>query len=599
MAIFVPSSRTARSWPAGLAGVLAVIAFSTGSAQARWPLPLGTVLIDIKGLGPQELRTEGFVLTSAQEVQIEAVGSEARLMDRLGWTRRGEDELAKMPWSGNAWLLDVRTRQVVWELRKAATTRDDKGLRRYSGTVRLNPGVYEAHFASFTGSQITIFKDSRGQRRTTRVEEIAEAFQLTVHGVGRPAGMSELANARLEFEKNAVVVLTGLGRQASKQRGFVLARPVEIEIYCLGEAREDGSFDYGAIVNADTREQVWQLTFANSEPAGGDAKNRLVRKTLALPAGKYVASYTTDDTHDQRGWNGAPPLDPEYWGLTLRVTDPARKLAVKTFEFEVLPKRDALVSLIGVTNKESRSVGFSLTRPVELRIFALGEGTGEDMADYGWITNADTRRKVWMMEYDKTAHGGGAKKNRLIDQVVTLDKGNYLLYYVTDDSHAYNSWNSAQPSYPDLWGISVFLAKGMADRAAVQPYEPREGANVIARLARMGDMEDARKPFRLEKDTTVRIYAMGESQNNKLYDFAWIEHARTKKVVWKMDLLATTHAGGGRKNRLANVTITLPAGEYVLRYESDDSHSFGNWNQAAPDDPEGWGVTVFRAGETP
>ena len=271
-----------------------------------------------------------------------------------------------------------------------------------------------------------------------------------------------------------------------------------------------------------------------------------------------------------------------YWGLTLRVNDPARKLAVKTFEFEVLPKRDALVSLIGVTDKESRSVGFSLTRPVELRIFALGEGTGDDMVDYGWITNADTRRKVWVMEYDKTAHAGGAKKNRLIDQVMTLEKGNYLLYYVTDDSHAYNSWNSPQPSYPDLWGISLFLAKGAADRAAVQPYEPRDGANVIAKLTRMGDMEDARKPFKLEKDTVVRIYAMGESQNNKLYDYAWIENAATKKVVWKMDLLATTHAGGGRKNRLANVTVTLPAGEYVLRYESDDSHSFGHWNQHPP-----------------
>lgn len=550
-------------------------------------------------MAPQELRTEGFVLTSAQEVEIHAVGSEARLMDRLGWHRETEAELSKIVWSGNAWLLDVRTRQVVWELRKAATTRDDKGLRRYSGSVRLNPGLYEAHYASFTGGLITAIKESRRPRRPTRVEEIADAFQLTVQGVGRAAGMSELSNGRLEFEKHAVVVLTGLGRQASKQRGFMLVKPVEIEIYCVGEAREDGSFDYGTIVNADTREKVWQLTYANSEPAGGEAKNRLVRKTLALPAGKYVASYSTDDTHDQRGWNGAPPLDPEYWGLTLRVTDPARRLAVKTFEFEVLPKRDALVWLTGVRDKESRSVGFSLTRPVELRIFALGEGTGDDMVDYGWITNADTRRKVWRMEYDKTAHAGGDKKNRLIDQVITLEKGNYLLYYVTDDSHAHNAWNAPQPSYPDLWGISLYLAKGAADRPAVQPYEPREGANVIARLTRMGDMEDARKPFKLEKDTAVRIYAMGESQNNKLYDYAWIEHARTKKVVWKMDLLATTHAGGGRKNRLASVTITLPAGEYVLRYESDDSHSFGNWNQPAPDDPEGWGVTVFRAGEMP
>jgi hypothetical protein len=32
-----------------------------------------------------------------------------------------------------------------------------------------------------------------------------------------------------------------------------------------------------------------------------------------------------------------------------------------------------------------------------------------------------------------------------------------------------------------------------------------------------------------------------------------------------------------------------------VKYETDGSHSFGDWNAAPPDDPEMWGITVYRA----
>ena len=56
-------------------------------------------------------------------------------------------------------------------------------------------------------------------------------------------------------------------------------------------------------------------------------------------------------------------------------------------------------------------------------------------------------------------------------------------------------------------------------------------------------------------------------------------------------------AGGARKNRMFEGTVTLPAGAYVLRYASDGSHSFDDWNDDPPDDPESWGITVFRMGD--
>ena len=75
--------------------------------------------------------------------------------------------------------------------------------------------------------------------------------------------------------------------------------------------------------------------------------------------------------------------------------------------------------------------------------------------------------------------------------------------------------------------------------------------------------------------------------------------------------------GGAEKNRAAwftrklpagryaavyprsDATITLPAGDYILKYESDGSHAFGDWNAAPPEDPAAWSITLFRKGSVP
>jgi len=73
------------------------------------------------------------------------------------------------------------------------------------------------------------------------------------------------------------------------------------------------------------------------------------------------------------------------------------------------------------------------------------------------------------------------------------------------------------------------------------------------------------------------------------------ENAKTGRRVWEMPYRITEHAGGAGKNRRFAGTVKLPPGEYVLRYETDGSHAFGDWNAAPPDDPEMWGITVYRA----
>ncbi len=80
-----------------------------------------------------------------------------------------------------------------------------------------------------------------------------------------------------------------------------------------------------------------------------------------------------------------------------------------------------------------------------------------------------------------------------------------------------------------------------------------------------------------------------------MFDYGWIEGTKTGRAVWEMTYRTTERAGGARKNRLADVTLTLPAGAYELHYRTDGSHAFGDWNAAPPDDPLHWGITVYRA----
>jgi hypothetical protein len=60
------------------------------------------------------------------------------------------------------------------------------------------------------------------------------------------------------------------------------------------------------------------------------------------------------------------------------------------------------------------------------------------------------------MEFDATSWAGGAKKNRLFDKTITLDKGEYELHYRTDGSHAYNDWNDDPPDDRTHWGVTIY-----------------------------------------------------------------------------------------------------------------------------------------------
>lgn len=575
------------------AALFALLLAATGGDAFAQP----AILTDLHGFGPRQLKSQSFVLEGSQDVQIEAIGAQSSsTKSKLG-------ELASMfqhdgkeapTWSGNAWILEANARKVVWELSASTTTRGSNNTREFKGSVRLAAGSYTAYYASFPDGEY--WTDENGKAKSERKwhwfgDEPVQDFKLVIRGNGRALAEKPTPSATAA----TIVSLRGESSEQLAESGFVLTKPTEIEISSEGEARSDGEFDFGWIINADTRATVWHFSWRDSQPAGGAAKNRLVQTSKTLPAGRYAAFYATDDSHDPSEWNAPPPFDPESWGLTLSVKDRDARASVKTFAYEHVPQNATIVALTHIGNNASRKQGFTLTRPMDVRIYALGEGRGGRMFDYGWITGVGSRERVWTMNYDNTEPAGGDRKNRLVDTTIHLEKGSYVVHYISDDSHSAEEWNAAAPPDGRRWGITVLSAQGALDRAAVTPYDEKSDPSVLAQLTEIRDDDQVRKPFSLDRETDVRIYAVGEGSGGELVDFGWIEDAKTGRRVWEMTYRTTEHAGGASKNRRFDGVIRLPAGNYVLRYETDGSHSFGNWNAAPPDDPEAWGITIFRA----
>jgi hypothetical protein len=590
--------RSLRRAPAAMLALVLFTAWPLAPAAAQ-----DAVLIDMKDFSPHELRSGGFRLDAPQSIRIDAVGADA---DRRNWFEGnfswGDDEEERNGWRGNAWILDARTRKVVWELRQSDTKGGRRDSERFEGTVQLPAGVYEVYFASYSGNQFIFDKDWRdligtgrdSRRREYRDDGLSKAFKFEIRGSGKRLSTAEMSAARADLDQRTVISLTGLGPDATRRRGFQLSRPTDVQLYAIGEARDRSAFDYGWLIDVSTGERLWRLDYDESDAAGGADKNRVVRWTKRLPAGRYALTFATDDSHDATDWNSPPPYDPGYYGVTLFVANAADRSAVSTFEYQPAPMGEAIASLVRVGDDETRSQGFTLTRPMGVRILALGEGRDGDMNDYGWIMNARTHKRVWTMSYNDTEHAGGDEKNRLVDTTIRLEPGSYIVHYRTDGSHSYEEWNASRPMDAELWGITLLPARGGLDKEAVKPFDERsETSSVIARLTRMGDNERRRVRFTLERDTDVEVYALGEGDSGEMYDYAWIEDARGR-TVWEMDYGDTDHAGGARKNRMFQGTIRLDAGEYVVHYRSDGSHSYEDWNADQPDDPGHWGVTISK-----
>lgn len=116
---------------------------------------------------------------------------------------------------------------------------------------------------------------------------------------------------------------------------------------------------------------------------------------------------------------------------------------------------------------------------------------------------------------------------------------------------------------------------------------------LLAQIVNVLDDEDKTVEFNIDRSQKVRIFSIGEGQAGEMFDYGWIENADKGLPVWEMQEPKTTHAGGAGKNRKVDVVIALEPGRYKLRYKSDDSHSFDNWNSLPPE-INFWGIAIYN-----
>jgi hypothetical protein len=571
-----------------LAGVLLA-----GVLPAR--LALADTFIRLDDFAAGELQMTGFELPRKARVQVEAVGA------RLGYGR---------DLSAYAWILDSDTRQTVWVLDRENSSRVDNEswLRRGSESLELDPGRYEVyayatptwrienwgHFSGVDGVRIFLSGHHDGddserdyERALDKCSVTLTCADLTQKEIGKFQPTGEMAGALMQHNR--------LGDEEFVHTAFRLDKPMQIVVYAIVELPEEweSAADGGWIVDATTRERVWEPDHRNTRPAGGDEKNRVFRDTIQLKAGTYELYFGTDDSHSWKKFNANPPYDPPNWGITLLPGDGFDRSAFKEL---APPVRKPVVDLTRARNGESLEQPFRLKREGELLVYAEGEFGDDGFADYGWIQKASGGGTVWEMTEDNTLPAGGAEKNRLFDGRVKLPAGDYVAYYVTDDSHAYRRWNSDPPYDRDAWGLTVAAGSGLRpediERVSETATAVTDDPNVLVRITQVRNDQHRQERFTLNTQTRIHVYALGEGVGGQMADYGWIENADNGDVVWEMTYHNTRKAGGADKNRLFDGEILLEPGTYEVHYETDDSHAFGKWNAGAPRDPRSWGITV-------
>ena len=550
--------------------------------------------INVGYQNPGKIDTKAFILKNDATIKVEGY---AGLFEKLG-----NDLLFY------GWILDSKSRKVVWNLLEEANdeffSSNVPGRFAFSKEVKLPAGQYEVYYAagmnynrfgnknySFSISDLgelfdLIFGDINKDSRDRYIDIKTSKFSMTL--TGPTEGFTEIPWDQKvnEFSKNALISKSRCGDNENYKKTFKVLEPIKLNILEIGEQSDGQLYDFAWIVDANTYEKVWPNSETRYRKAGGGNKNKTTFQTITLPKGTYTLQYVTDDTHSYDRWNVLPPYDPQFWGITVWPDEGDKNKATIVDEFDPF-----VLKLFKARNNDYLSQGFTLKKDMPIRVVSEGESSGDfDMADYGWIVNTDNHQTVWEFSQRKSKYAGGAEKNRILSEEVNLPKGNYIAYYATDDSHAYGHWNSAAPLAPELWGMGIIADKGFFE---LTDSQAPVNSKILAEIVRVRDSERLSKDFTLDKESKVRIYAIGEGVDGDMVDVGWIKDQSTGKIVWDMTYRITERAGGADKNRMFDGTILLPAGSYTVYFETDDSHSYRHWNDTPPHDQDHYGITVY------
>jgi hypothetical protein len=79
----------------------------------------------------------------------------------------------------------------------------------------------------------------------------------------------------------------------------------------------------------------------------------------------------------------------------------------------------------------------------------------------------------------------------------------------------------------------------------------------------------------------IKVKDDKKRQASALFDYGSITDSKGS-TVWAMDVTQSKYAGGALKNRYVDTVLHLKAGKYTVRYHTDNSHAWHNWDDKPP-----------------
>ncbi len=416
------------------------------------PKEFSNVLLKKTGLGEGDFVKQSFSIVEAMKMRIYALGE--------GY--RNSADLVDY-----GWIVNQNTRSRVWEMKWRNSTSAGGASKNalFDGEVSLPKGEYTLYYVTDNSHSAVDWNCA------PPLDPLNYGITVMAYDEKDKAYFKMTSSKE---ERHVILSITKVRDNESRSEGFVLKDDAQVRVYAIGEQSNTRRVmaDYAVILDARNRSRVWTMNSDNTHHAGGASKNRFVDEIITLPKGSYIVQYITDDSHAYNEWNADPPFDKERYGVTLYGVG-------EKFDPGIVGKyvdqrdKNVIAQIIRAGNSVEKKEKFKLDKTTRVRVYAIGEGVNRGMADYGWITDNRTGSVVWEMTYSMTFHAGGARKNRMVNTTIMLDKGEYTLHYMTDDSHAYRNWNQDPPEDPDYWGITLYLDDGTTPSPPVPPVPPK------------------------------------------------------------------------------------------------------------------------------
>lgn len=353
---------------------------------------------------------------------------------------------------------------------------------------------------------------------------------------------------------------------------------------------------YPWIVNRDTDVVLWR-------PRGTAIKREGVLATITdsvvAPAGSYTSYYSTyGPSRNSRKGGSFLGLKPHWtnntkiWALNISSASPggairSEKLIVEETSEPGSP--DIIWSYsphrAGDSGNRMIHVRSSTRLHIEATTAVCSGGCGSVQ-----LLKVPSGDVIWEIALGNTSAAGGAEINRTFSGTIDVEPGLYRIIFDSGRQHTSQNWTANPPWLPYRWGLRI----SAADAPQAYAFDPWSGAEPLVAMLKVEDDADLSITLELDEPMDVIAFAMGEMESvSARYDYGWIERYGVGEIVWEMSYEKTSPAGGNEMNRQEMAILSLDPGKYIIRYVSDGSHSYQDWNKSRPEHPERWGLALF------